>query len=109
VVPKLISIISILIAATAGCQKVDNRFYIEDADRSVSSAEVHLCGRQLKLFKVDSHLHGSLASKCEGEGNISVKLSNGDNASCHIGYVTPGAEQVFKFSIERGKCRTLPN
>lgn len=87
------------------CKKVDNEFIIRDPWGEISSAELRLCGNRLNLAKYGSEMRGKIPITCEGEGSILVRLADGKETSCRIGYVTPGAEQTFEFVVEDGQCR----
>jgi hypothetical protein len=89
-----------------GCERVDNTFVVNDVGGSVASAELRLCGSRVELSRSGHRLRGTKRISCEGEGDIVVRLSDGRRASCHIGYVTPGAEQSFEFNVEGAQCLT---
>ena len=93
------------IFSLSSCMRVSNEFIVRDPEGIVYSAELRLCGRRLQLTKSEGELRGAMPITCEGEGSILVQRSDGGEATCRIGYVTPGAEQRFKFSVENGQCR----
>ncbi len=95
----------LLLSMSVGCSRVDNTFAIGDPGGNVTSAELRLCGSQIQLSRSDHQLSGKKRVTCEGEGEILVRLSDGRETSCHIGYVTPGAEQNFAFIVENAQCR----
>jgi hypothetical protein len=70
----------------------------------ISSARVNLCGKNSALTKHDSEFKGWVAITCEGEGHVVVMEAHGREIFCHIGYVTPGADQAFGFTVENGRC-----
>lgn len=88
------------------CNVVDNEFIIHDPENVASSAELRLCGRRLQLDRDEGVINGTMPITCEGGGDILVLLSEGGETECHIGYVTPGAVQVFEFAIEDRQCRS---
>jgi hypothetical protein len=89
----------------SSCERVSNKFVVHDQNGSVVSAEVRLCGKQQQLTKNGNEVAGAMAITCEGEGNILLRLSDGREITCRIGYVTPGADQTFKFAVQDGHCR----
>ena len=89
----------------SSCKKVSNEFIIRDPEGVVSSAELRLCGKRLQLTKSEGEIRGTMPITCEGDGSILVRLSDGSETTCRIGYVTPGAEQTFEFALENGQCR----
>jgi hypothetical protein len=89
----------------SSCKRVSNEFIIRDPEGVVSSAELRLCGKRLQLTKSGGEIRGAMPITCEGDGSILVRLSDGSETKCRIGYVTPGAEQTFEFAIENGQCR----
>lgn len=89
----------------SSCKKIDNEFIVRDPGGTVSSAELRLCGKRLNLTKSGGEMRGKMPITCEGEGSILVRLADGKETSCRIGYVTPGAEQKFEFVVENGQCR----
>lgn len=89
----------------ASCKKVDNEFIVRDPGGAISSAEIRLCGKRLSLTKSNDGFSGRIPITCEGEGSILIRLIDGGETSCQIGYVTPGAEQTFEFVVENGQCR----
>ncbi|MGE0405500.1 MAG: hypothetical protein AB7O65_04300 [Candidatus Korobacteraceae bacterium] len=93
------------IFSLSACNRVGNEFVIHDPEGVISSAELDLCGKRLQLTKSEGEIRGEMHITCEGGGSISVHLSDGRETTCHIGYVTPGAEQVFEFVVEGGQCR----
>lgn len=89
----------------SSCQKVSNEFVVRDPEMVVSSAELRLCGNRLNLDRSENELRGTMTITCEGEGSILVRFLDGNETTCRIGYVTPGAQQTFEFVIEDGQCR----
>lgn len=100
-----ISGVAICIFFLSSCERVDNEFTIHDQEGEVSSAELRLCGKRLQLAKSEGKARGEMAITCEGEGSILVRLSDGSETTCRIGYVTPGGGQTFEFAIKNGQCR----
>lgn len=89
----------------SSCERASNEFIIRDPEDVVSSAELRLCGERLQLTKSGGEIRGEMPITCEGEGGIQVRLSDGRETVCRIGYVTPGAEQAFEFVVENGQYR----
>jgi hypothetical protein len=94
----------VVIFAFAGCSRVDNSFSIYDPNGQVSKAELRLCGAQVELVRSNDRLGGKKSIRCEGEGDIALRLANGNTVLCHIGYITPDAEQRFSFELVNGRC-----
>jgi hypothetical protein len=46
-----------------------------------------------------------MPTSCEGEGSILLRLSDGSETSCRIGYVTPRADQTFEYVVENDLCQ----
>lgn len=87
------------------CKNVDNEFIIRDPSNVISSAEIRLCGKRLNLTKFSNGFSGRVPIECEGKGSIVIRLINGTETSCPIGYITPGAEQTFEYVVENGRCQ----
>ncbi len=87
------------------CSRINNEFVVVDQNDVVTLAEVRLCGKHQQLSKFDAEFRGSMPITCEGEGIILLRLADGSETRCHIGYFTPGLEQTFQFTLEGGHCR----
>ena len=99
---------SLLLAfCLAACQRASNRFVVTASVDTVQSATVRLCNSQTGLGRRGDILEGSAPANCEGEGDIMLRLSNGRTALCRIGYVTPGAGQVFSYVVEKNQCHPV--
>jgi hypothetical protein len=97
---------SLLLLSIGGCgMLVDNAFVVDDPGEVVASAKLNLCGSERMLDRTDHRFSTSMRIDCEGEGKILLRLSNGHEISCLVGYVTPGAKQDFEFVVERSQCR----
>jgi hypothetical protein len=108
--PKLIrkatvTILILGVLSLISCNRINNEFVILDQKNVVTQAEVRLCGQHLKLVKSGGEFSGTMPITCEGEGSVLLRLSDGNETSCLIGYVTPGIEQSFEFVVEDGHCR----
>jgi hypothetical protein len=103
IAPSIILCIGVF--GLSSCNRINNEFVIVDQKNVVTQAEVRLCGKQLRLAKSKGEFTGTMPITCEGEGSIFVRLSDGSESSCHIGYVTPGIEQSFEFVVKDGHCR----
>jgi hypothetical protein len=55
-------------------------------------------------MRSDDQIGGKARITCEGTGVILVRLTDGYETVCHIGYVTPGAVQHFEFVVEGSQC-----
>jgi hypothetical protein len=87
------------------CKISYNRFIVRDPERSVISANLLLCGRIIGLSKTADAFRALMPATCEGEGKIIIRLSNREETVCRVGYVTPGAEQTFEFSVKSWRCQ----
>jgi hypothetical protein len=87
------------------CMDADNAFIIQDPGDEIASAELRLCGQERALTRSEDALNVTFPISCEGSGHILVRLSDGEETSCPVGYVTPGLEQTFEFTVEDGQCR----
>ena len=87
------------------CKRVMNEFSVRDPEGVVSSAELQLCGENRELRTADGAFKGRLPISCEGEGRISIRFEDASQTTCHVGYVTPGAEQAFDFVVRNRECR----
>jgi len=90
--------------STTSCARVDNEFIVKDPQDLVSSAELRLCHKRLSLTRYEGEVRGKMPINCEGGGAIVVRLSDGRETFCDIGYVTPAAKQTFEFVIDDGQC-----
>jgi hypothetical protein len=91
----------------ASCKEAVNTFKVRDVKSAVHSAEVQLCGKRIVLTKTDEAFAGNISINCEASGVILVRLANGREITCPIGYVTTGANQAFEFEVEDGTCRPV--
>jgi len=102
-----LSVVILLLPVASGCSRVENTFEIDDPSGSVTSAELRLCGSRVMLNRSGVQFRGSQRARCEDDGVIAVRLSDGSETSCPIGYVTAGAAQDFKFVVEKSQCRVV--
>jgi hypothetical protein len=86
----------------AGCDRVENTFDVQAP--GASSAELQLCGKVTRLDQSSDRFSAARAIDCEGDGKIIVRLQGRPAVSCVVGYVTPGAVQHFRFSIDGDQC-----
>ena len=100
-----IAFIILAVSSLSGCSKKDNEFIVVDATDAASSAVLNVCGESVSLPKVQGEFRKKIPIGCEGEGTIRVRLMGNREIACRIGYVTPGAEQTFRFVIRDGQCR----
>ncbi|MFN7745973.1 hypothetical protein [Aquidulcibacter sp.] len=87
-----------------GCARVNNYFIVRAPSGDIASAELQLCGKNQLLVQNGSKFMGRMAISCEGSGKISVRLKDGSQTSCPIGYVTHGIEATFEYVIKDGAC-----
>ena len=87
-----------------GCSRVNNYFIVRAPSGDVASAEVQLCGKNQLLVQNGSKFKAQMAIHCEGSGKITVRLKDGSETSCPIGYVTHGIEATFEYVIKDGAC-----
>jgi hypothetical protein len=89
----------------AACALTRDEFIIYDPEGRLESAEIDLCGRSLQMVRSGTVLKKRFPINCEGSGAILVRVTDGQETTCLIGYVTPRAGQVFEFSVADGICR----
>jgi hypothetical protein len=89
----------------SSCKRVSNEFIIHDPEGVVSSAELRLCDERLQLTKSEGQISGKMLITCEGAGTMQIRLSDGRETACHIGYVTPGSELNFEYVVANGQCQ----
>jgi hypothetical protein len=82
-------------------------FVVSDPDGTAKSAELRLCGSQVALRPSDRQFSASKFIHCEGAGEILVRLSDGRETSCPIGYVTSGLGGTFEHVIDNAQCRLV--
>ena len=87
-----------------GCQRVDNYFTVHSPSGEIASAELQLCQKNQLLVQDGLTFKGQMAINCEGAGKIVVRLKNGRETNCPVGYVTPGMETTFEYVIKGGVC-----
>lgn len=88
--------------AAACSPRVANNFQVE-APGAVS-AELQLCGQTTRLDRAGDRFTGARTIDCEGEGDIVLSYAGGPSISCHVGYVTAGAGQTFRYRTRDGRC-----
>lgn len=72
------------------------------------AVNVSVCDRVLSM----DHIHKSFTLEfpitCEGSGYIRATYRDSANINCKIGYITPGIDQIFIFTINRPEmiCNT---
>lgn len=105
---RFVVVISIsAMLSISSCMRVNNEFIIDDPEGVVSSAELRLCDKFLKLNRSEGVVRRAMPITCEGAGSILVRLSNGKETTCPIGYVTPGAQDTFRYVIKNGECQPV--
>ncbi len=93
-----------LLVVLSACSKVDNTFVVNDAKRSVTSADLELCGSIIPLRRSGDRLSAVASIDCEGSGRINLLYATGVEHECMVGYVTPGAVQSFEFRATEAGC-----
>ena len=96
-----------LMMVLAGCSRVPNTFTVHDPGHLVRSANLRLCGTETPLVRMNNEIELSLPINCEGEGQIALTYEDNRMRGCHVGYVTPGAKQAFRFRAEPSSCLPL--
>ena len=103
--PLAVLVLPITLLVGTWCWNSRNTFALSDPDGAVKSAELRLCGSTMALRQQERQFSGSKIITCEGSGEIMVRLSDGTETRCPIGYVTSGGRQDFEFVIKDGRCR----
>jgi hypothetical protein len=99
----------LLLPLLAGClPHPPNTFQVDTAESPDAIAVLVLCGKETPLSRRGHVLEVSLPSMCEGEGDIRLRLKDGGRPTCHIGYVTTGIAQAFRFRLRGGQCESMP-
>jgi hypothetical protein len=94
-------VLALILPLTSGCTR--NTFGVNDPTGSVTSAELRLCGSRVKLLQ-SGHRFSATQFSCAGDGYVAVRLADGRETACRIGYVTSGAEQHLEFDIADARC-----
>ncbi len=97
----------LLFSVIAGCSDVENTFQVEALDGQPEAAVLSLCGSETALRQEGRMFSGSRAIDCEGSGQIRLGYADGTTVECPIGYVTPGAEQRWRFEARNRQCQAL--
>lgn len=100
-----VPVICLAFFGAVACARVNNEFVVKDPDGVVNSAVVRLCSNRVPLTRYEGYFSGKMPITCEGEGTILLHLSTDLEILCPIGYVTPGAEQVFEYIVKDGHCQ----
>jgi len=97
------------VATLAGCgSTLRDSFMVEDPQGQITGGALHLCEKVVPLDQVGEDWHANMHVDCEGRGEIRLVLADGEEATCEVGYVTPGALQDFLFRLEDGACVSVP-
>lgn len=81
-----------------------NSFSVSDPAGRVVAADLRLCGATRPLHRAGRVLKAVVPITCEGHGDVRVRFADGSDASCLVGYVTPGAVQHFRFAVKGTAC-----
>ncbi|MBU1253983.1 MAG: hypothetical protein KKE69_06255 [Alphaproteobacteria bacterium] len=92
--------------ALAACNSSGDYFSVANANDDVGSAEVHICDKVVKLPKRAERFSEHIDVDCEGSGKLKVLMEDGNEVTCIIGYVTPGASQHWGYEIKEGVCQS---
>ena len=84
--------------------KRGNTFSVSDPTGRAVAAELRLCGATQTLHRSNAGFSAEVPITCEGDGEVRLHFVDGQQASCVVGYVTPGAEQRFDFVVSGNKC-----
>lgn len=90
----------------AACSPTGDYFSVIDTDDSIGSVEVHICEEVFELPEREVRFSDHISIDCEGSGEVRVRMKDGREITCIIGYVTPGASQHFGFEINEGECQS---
>jgi hypothetical protein len=88
------------------CFNATNCFKVSAPSGEIVSAELQLCRKSMPLIQQGDSFNRQMAISCEGSGKIVVRLKDGNETSCPIGYVTFGLEDTFEYVIKDGACRS---
>ena len=88
------------------CFNATNYFKVSAPSGEIVSAELQLCRKSMPLIQQGDSFKGQMAINCEGSGKIVVRLKDGTETSCPVGYVTFGLEDTFEYVIKDGACRS---
>ena len=93
------------IVLLAGCgSALRDSFMVEDPQGQIVGGELLLCEAVSPLEQVGEDWHANMHVDCEGSGEIRLALADGSQATCEVGYVTPGMLQDWLFHLEDGAC-----
>lgn len=95
-------------AALSACVAAKNSVEIDVTEARGVAGSVMLCNRETPLIVQGTHLKASVPVTCEGVGEVRLRLANDANATCQIGYVSPGLEQDFQFALKDDQCVPIP-
>lgn len=92
-----------IVLALGGCEK-DDSFLVDDPHNLVRSATLFVCSSATPMHRVGSAVKVTRAITCENQGYIRLIYRDGTREYCGVGYVTPGAEQDWRFRAEPTSC-----
>lgn len=101
-------IITLGSVALSACVPAKNSIDIDVTEARGVTGSVMLCDRETPLVVQGTHLRASVPVTCEGVGEVRLRLGNDANATCQIGYVSPGLEQDFLFALRGDECVPIP-
>lgn len=97
----------LLFLICVACSKASNSFVVRVDEGAATAAKLRLCGAEVPLNKAGNRFTLVRRSSCEGAGEILIVFSDREPISCPIGYVTPGADQVVSFVVNKQGCMPL--
>lgn len=97
----------IALLSVAGCSRVPNTFEVDVADVPAAVGVLAICGEVTPLARHRGMLRAVEPITCEGGGELRLQLGDERRATCPVGYVTPGAVQVFRYRLEDGRCEPV--
>lgn len=96
-----------MLVVVSGCTSVTNSFAVEDDRSEVSQATLLLCGANVPLRRTGELFFINYAIRCEGDGQVALTYTSGEQYNCLVGYVTQGAVQHFRFRATTKGCLTV--
>lgn len=101
--------IALLLAALmlASCTFDQDIFGVDDPQGLAKSAVLQLDGYDQPLEREGTRLWTSRRIKRDADGRIRILYTDGREADCLIGYVTPGAGQRWNFRLTRAGCEPV--
>ena len=102
---RTIAAILVISAAVSSCSLSGNYFSVANDGGTIESVEVHICNQVANLPERAARFSDHIHIDCEGSGEFQVRMKDGREVTCVIGYVTPGLSQKFEYEIIDGECQ----